>query len=1236
MKRPLLTIMLLLFIGALGGGAWMLGTEPGNQLLLRWSLGDKLRIGSLRGSLLTGLDLEALEYRDAQQQLSIQSLQLRWQPSALLHGLLHIRQLQATGIHYTSLGPSESAETTAPPSLPLALRLDSLELEDIRIENGDDSQSISRIALSADTQDTTLNITRFQINYAAYQAEAEGLLKLTKDYPLQLTIRWQGELPELGAVRGAGRIGGDLARLSIEHATESPFRISTQGRIDLSGASPVIDISGAWQPLAWPPQATVVQSDGGSYRLHGPLEALRLNSEAQLLFPDTGTPPLNARLDSRISSSGVDDLALIVQEIGDQPEPLELRVNGAIRLDDDEPQLDLSGAWSHARWPLLSEPASKSSTGSFRLTGPARQPRLESQANLTFPQAEVPDIQARLQGVISAGGLSDLVLDSQLLGGTIRTTGRVTWAPAIDWELALRGESLDPSVQWQEWPGKLALQATLQGGMTKQGIRLSADLQQLSGTLQRQPINATGRGDYDPTGLNLQTLRLQSGPNRLNLHGRLGDRLDLEYVLKAPDLGALWPALQGNIEADGRFGGVRDHPEISARLKADGIRYGGQRVEQITADLTWEKGEARGNLSARGLQSGDWQGRQLSLAITGTPEAHQAQLSLDADDLQLTTTVQGGWNAPLWRGRLERLNIDQTQLGSWRTTEPATLLAGSDRFTLELTCLVQQSARLCASGAWTPASSRLDASLTAIPLTRLLPWLPETVKVDGNLDGKLHLAGPIETLTGEAQLTLPQGSLLLEQAEEQPLHLALRDGMMQLRMTPQGNQATFELQAAAGRIAAQARTAPFSSDGPLAVTGTLKADIPDLQPLGLLLPGLSDVRGNLVAEATIGGHLQQPRIDGFMRLNNGAANVPQLGLALEGIELSASNQGSERLTLEGELISGDGTLRLQGDLDLSAGQERPLTLRLQGRDVQVVRLPEAEAYASPDMHITLRRKQLRITGELKLPRADIALRELPKNAVSVSEDEVIVGQTESAGKPSPLAIDAQVMVEVGEQVRFNGFGLKTRLQGNVAINSRDGRTLAQGELALKEGRYRAYGQDLTIEQGRLLFNGPPQNPNLDIKATRLSKDRTVTAILNLDGNLRNPRVQVSSNPALPEEEALAYLITGQSLSAEGPGGAAILRQAVAAKGLEKSQDILDRLATGVGVDEVRLEEGSTLEDTALLLGKYLSPDLYVSYAVGLFDNQSALIARYRLSEKLRLEVQSGSSQSMDLIYDVER
>jgi translocation and assembly module TamB len=258
--------------------------------------------------------------------------------------------------------------------------------------------------------------------------------------------------------------------------------------------------------------------------------------------------------------------------------------------------------------------------------------------------------------------------------------------------------------------------------------------------------------------------------------------------------------------------------------------------------------------------------------------------------------------------------------------------------------------------------------------------------------------------------------------------------------------------------------------------------------------------------------------------------------------------------------------------------------------------------------------------------------------VTVSEDEVIVGGPVAppAETAAPRALDADVQVELGDQVRFSGFGLTGRLDGALEVSADNGKTLAQGEIFVREGRYQAYGQDLTIEQGRVLFSGPLTNAGLDVRATRESRDKSVTAILNVSGTLREPLVQVSSEPPLPEEEALSYLVTGQGMGAAGGGEAALLRQAALTKGLGKSQALLDRIAGEVGVDELQVQQGASLEDSSLLLGKYLSPDLYVSYALGLFDPQGALVLRYKLTERLRLEAQSGAQQGVDLIYDVER
>ena len=67
-----------------------------------------------------------------------------------------------------------------------------------------------------------------------------------------------------------------------------------------------------------------------------------------------------------------------------------------------------------------------------------------------------------------------------------------------------------------------------------------------------------------------------------------------------------------------------------------------------------------------------------------------------------------------------------------------------------------------------------------------------------------------------------------------------------------------------------------------------------------------------------------------------------------------------------------------------------------------------------------------------------------------------------------------------------------------------------------------------------------------------------------------------------------------------------------------------------------MDSGATLEDSALGLGKYLTPDLLMRYKLGLFDRQSVLGIEYSLSERLKLEVETGISQSVDLNYTIEK
>ena len=117
-----------------------------------------------------------------------------------------------------------------------------------------------------------------------------------------------------------------------------------------------------------------------------------------------------------------------------------------------------------------------------------------------------------------------------------------------------------------------------------------------------------------------------------------------------------------------------------------------------------------------------------------------------------------------------------------------------------------------------------------------------------------------------------------------------------------------------------------------------------------------------------------------------------------------------------------------------------------------------------------------------------------------------------------------------------------------------------GNVDMNKARYKSYGQDLTVRKGRFLFNGPVDKPWLDVEAIRVSKSKQVTAILNLTGPLDAPQTRLSSEPALPEAEVLAYLVTGGPLNQVSKSESNMVASAALSYGVR--QGILDCRQTG--------------------------------------------------------------------------
>ena len=255
--------------------------------------------------------------------------------------------------------------------------------------------------------------------------------------------------------------------------------------------------------------------------------------------------------------------------------------------------------------------------------------------------------------------------------------------------------------------------------------------------------------------------------------------------------------------------------------------------------------------------------------------------------------------------------------------------------------------------------------------------------------------------------------------------------------------------------------------------------------------------------------------------------------------------------------------------------------------------------------------------------------------MAVSEDEVILddsGINSEQRVRVTTAIQTQVRLKLGQEVHFKGFGLATRLQGDLHIYSEGGKTGAQGSIKLKEGKYTAYGQDLTLERGQFAFSGPVDNPELDIRAIRTAQSSNVIAVLQVSGPVKAPQSHVFSEPALPQTEALSYLLTGNPLRGGSSGSKeAMLAKAALGYGLKQAKGFTQSL----GIDEIEMEGDGTLDNSSVILGKYLTPDLYVGYVASLFGNNTGVVLKYRINDDFSMETWAGTSQSVDVLYNYE-
>ncbi len=853
--------------------------------------------------------------------------------------------------------------------------------------------------------------------------------------------------------------------------------------------------------------------------------------------------------------------------------PFTVTTEGTVSALFEAPWFDLQGSWKEIGWPLMGDREWRSSKGTYRVQGRIDAYRLEIHTRLSG--IHLPPTELQLQGKGNSTGILLQPLLANGPAGHIEAAGEFRWSPQLAWDMSLKGKDLDTGQFQPDWPGTLALTARVYGRLQPE-LTIEVALQRLTGVLRDQPIQASGKLHYLGNVVKAERVELEWAGNQLHVDGGGGDHhIDLEFELDAPHLERLDPGLTGNVTGKGRVTGSLSRPYVDIRLEGRRIAWKDYlkiRDVSLLARGHPEDPASQVEIGLHHLKLEQWHFYRLVLSSRGELAEHEIRLDADASQGKIEVHVQGGVardGKSHWEGEIRRL-----------------------------------------------------------PLAFLEPVLPHELSPRGDLVARFFYRQSPQQREGELELGFMGAAFSTVMADGETLTLPLDQGEGEVKLDDQRLYLSFNLPFAdygwgRGELMTDLETHVLKGGSHLQISR--------LEMLQVFVPQLNKVKGSAEGEIVLMGSWEHPRIQGKLAVIDASAEVPGAGLRLHEIQLQATTRPDATIAFQGQALSGSGRIELHGNVALSP--DVSLSMQVEGERFLAADLPQAKVIVSPALNMTASGKSVQIRGKIHVPEAKITLKtsllpEQQPDMVSVSPDEVILGRPQ-VPKKARLNVSADVLLTLGDDVFFKGYGVDSQLRGELKLRSWKDMPKAEGVVEVVKGTFAAYGQKLHITKGEIIFSGPLDNPALDIEVERRFRREKITITLEISGFAQEPAIRVSSDPSMPEDEALSYLIVGRSLRGKSSttSTGSMEKQLAGALG---SLGVGFLKKQGLGeYAEVEYEEGF------LMLGRHLTPDFYIGYAVDVFDGLGEVVVRYNLTEYLTLEGRYGESQSGDLFYTIE-
>ncbi|WP_299073200.1 translocation/assembly module TamB domain-containing protein [uncultured Paraglaciecola sp.] len=1215
---------------------------------------EQLSIRYQSGSLLSALNLSSVTWQQSDAKININNLRLSITPACLLSFEVCIESIRTDKTTVEVAQPKSSGQdqpTTAILTLPIPVSIQYIEVNEFALNIKDTAHLTWQKLTGKLDFHKTLRIEEMQLNQLAVrtlEADEQNASRFSEPFnfskweyqpirkvPFHLPLHFEMlafDMNEI-SVKLASKEELTLNKVNLKASGNNQKVIlrelvveAPQGQI-LATASLLLDgtlkhelvIEADTNWVEKLPAKILVSSEGD-------INSLSLQAKVT-----ENTASINTQLDN-----SEDDPLTLVLDIVVQPSNPLLPIKGKIN-------------WHKLSWPLGS-PEVNSDIGTMEVSGDLENLKIAidtSLAGKNFPYSTL-NIAAN---AIATSQNKRLELDKLLintLGGKVLSKGHLKFTESIEWNGNTAISGIDPSVHWPAWQadinGEVASLIENDNGILKGKISKL----DINGHWQNYPLTINGVIDYhQQQGLNLSSLTLKNADNQFLIHGGISkhNQFDIEYELIAPDIANTIPQFGGSIKLQGSLTGNTKQPEFNYEFAGNDLSIWQVFVKNAlgTGNLKWNDQKPIDlELELSGLQGNNNQIENAKLSLKGHADKHQLSIVTTGQSTSVNLSIQGQFAQTSWNGEWLSGEI-KSSYANLSLQQPFNIKADwvNNLYAIAPHCWEHGNNELCINRAKLQQNvAEWDLSLKEFDVLsvvhRSLPSIPK-IKTKSRLNLKTSGEWDLDELpNAKLQASLSPG--VWDITGKSNLNLELDETLFNLQLTPERTLAEINLSGSKiGSVKAtmQGLAGGYSDPFDRPIEGDFLINRLNLQAFKALAPKMEVLQGIINGQGKVSGSFSAPMLTGDLNLINGAIKDESLPVSLSAVEQNVVLAG-EGAEFDGSYQLGNGVGKLQGSLTWTPTLKG--NLQITGEALEFDYQNTIKAKVSPNIDISFEPNNLELNGDITIPYARIKVQELPKDTISPSKDVILVeNQTPLDAIPQRIALNVLLKVDPSRngQVKLDAFGLTTDLRGNLKLKNNSNEIFGSGEIALINGRYKAYGQNLLIREGDLIFTNVIDRPYLNIEAIRdpdLTADGVIAG-LKVEGEVQSPNVSVFSEPVMEQQQVLAYMLTGRGLGeSSGDSQDTVLTNALLSLGLGKSENLISKVGNKIGFDDVTIETSGQGDATQLSLSGTLAPGVQLRYGVGVFDSISEVAVRYQLIPKLYLEAVSGVSNAIDIYY----